>query len=51
MRIHHAIVFYNEADTLEYSSLLIYSQLQTGLYTQINWQEAMFIETVIKRVS
>jgi len=28
------IGFFNEADTLESSSILIYSELQTGLYTQ-----------------
>jgi len=29
-----AIGFYNEADTLESSSMLIYSQSVAGLYTQ-----------------
>ncbi len=30
-----AIGFFNEAATLESSSILIYSQLQVGLYTQL----------------
>ncbi len=29
-----AIGFFNEADTLEFSSILIYSQSMAGLYTQ-----------------
>jgi len=33
-----AIGFFNEADTLESSSILIYSESMTGLYTQwIGW--------------
>jgi len=35
-----AIGFFKEADTLESSSILIYSELQTGLYTQLVWREA-----------
>ncbi len=42
-----AAEFFNEADTVVSSSILIYSQLQMGLYTPIGWQEA----TVVKRVS
>jgi hypothetical protein len=30
-----AIVFFNEADILESSSILIYSQIHMGLYTQM----------------
>jgi hypothetical protein len=32
---------YNEADRLESSSILIYSALEQGIYTQNGWQEAM----------
>jgi hypothetical protein len=39
-----AIGFFNEADTLESSSILIYSELQTGLYTQWCWLEAVSIK-------
>ncbi len=46
-----AIGFFNEADTLESSSILIYSQLQTGLCTPIGWREAAVIKKVIKRAS
>jgi len=35
----HAIGFFNEADTLESSSILIYSQLQMGFYTEmVGWK-------------
>ncbi len=34
------IVFINEADTLHSSLVLIYSEIQMGLYTQLVWQEA-----------
>ncbi len=37
--------FYNEADTYETSSILIYSQLQTGLYTQCCWQDSALLNT------
>ncbi len=33
--------FFNEADTLESSSILIYSQSMVGLHTQRNWQDAI----------
>ncbi len=46
-----AIGVFNEADTLESSAILIYSQLQMGLYAQNGWLEAVVIKTVIKRVS
>ncbi len=42
---------FNEADTLESSSILIYSQLQMGSYTQLGQREAALIQTVIKNVS
>jgi hypothetical protein len=32
---------YNEVDTLESSSILSYSTLEQGIYTQNGWQEAM----------
>ncbi len=35
-----AVGFFNEADTLESSSLLIYTEIQTDLYTQLVQQEA-----------
>jgi hypothetical protein len=35
-----AIGFFNEVGTLEFSSILIYSELQTGLYTQWVWLKA-----------
>ncbi len=44
-----AIGLCNEADTLESSSILIYSQLQTGFYTHIGQQEAELIKTAIKK--
>jgi hypothetical protein len=44
--IFRAMVFFNEADKLESSSILIYLPLQMGLYTQNVWREA----GVIKRV-
>ena len=34
--------FFNEADTLS-SSILIFSELQTGLYTQLSWCESTLI--------
>ncbi len=34
LQMFHAIGFFNEADTFESSSVLIYSELLTGLYTQ-----------------
>jgi hypothetical protein len=40
----HAIGFFNEAETLESSSILIYSDLPTGLYTQSAWLEAASME-------
>ena len=45
------IGFFNEADTLVSSSILIYSQLQMGSYTQLGQREAALIEMVIKRES
>ncbi len=51
MYLFCATGFFNEADTLESSSKLIYSQLQTGLYTHIGWREAVLIKTAIKRMS
>jgi hypothetical protein len=41
--------FFNVADTLESSSILIYSEFWMGLYTQIRWREETLIKTVIKR--
>jgi hypothetical protein len=43
-----AIGVFNEADTLESSSILIYSQLQTGLYIQLCWQDAALIKRYLK---
>ncbi len=31
-------------DTLESSSILIYSKLHVGLYTQVIWRDAMLIK-------
>jgi hypothetical protein len=42
--IFRAIGFFNEADTLESSSMLIYSELQAGLYTRWIWPEAALIK-------
>jgi hypothetical protein len=39
-----AIGFFNEADTFESSSILIYSELQMGLYTLLGQQEAVLIK-------
>jgi hypothetical protein len=39
---------YNEADRLETSSILIYSTLEQGIYTQNGWQEAMSIKGKLK---
>ncbi len=44
----HAIGFFNEADTLESSSILIYSHSKAGLYTQSGQQDAVKIKMVIK---
>ncbi len=41
-------MFFNEADKLESSSMLIYSMLQMGLYTQFVWREAALLKTQIK---
>ena len=41
-----AIEFYNEADTLESSSILIYSQSKAGLCTQWGWHDAVQIKMV-----
>jgi len=38
------IGFFKEADTLESSSMLIYSELQMGLYTQWVWLKATLIK-------
>ncbi len=38
--LFRAIWFFNEADTVESCSILIYSELQTGLYTQPGQQKA-----------
>jgi hypothetical protein len=43
-----AIGFFNEADTLEYSSVLIYLDLQTGLYRGLSWHEAALIKWQLK---
>jgi hypothetical protein len=43
-----AIGFFNEADTLESSSILIYSDLQTGLYRGLSWHEAALIKWRLK---
>ncbi len=48
LQIIHAIGFFNEPGTLESSSILIYSQLITALYTHWGWQDATIIKTVIK---
>jgi hypothetical protein len=42
------IGYFSEADTFESSSILIYSQLRMGLYTQLGRQKAVLIKTVIK---
>jgi hypothetical protein len=46
-----AIGFFNEVDTLVSSSILIYSDSTTGLYTQLGCQDAALIKIVIKLVS
>jgi hypothetical protein len=40
--------FFNEADTLESSSKLIYLESQTGLYTQSVWPEAALFKWKLK---
>ncbi len=40
MRYFRVIGFYHEADTLEFSSILIYSKSKIGLYTQSRWRDA-----------
>jgi hypothetical protein len=40
--------FFNEADTLESSSILIYSELPTVLYTQWFGQDAALIKGRLK---
>jgi hypothetical protein len=44
----HAIEFFNEADTLEFSSILIYSQSKAGLYTLLGQQGSILIMALIK---
>jgi hypothetical protein len=41
------IGFYNEADTLESSSVLIYSQKEQSIYTHGDWHDAVYIKKVI----
>jgi hypothetical protein len=45
-----AIGFFDNADTLESSSILIYSELHAGLYTQRIWQDAALIKWLLKGV-
>ncbi len=40
----YAIGFSNEPDTLESTSILIYSELHAGLYTQWIWLDAALIK-------
>jgi hypothetical protein len=40
----HAIGFFNEADTLESSSMLIYSFQEQSIYTQMICHEATYIK-------
>jgi hypothetical protein len=40
----HAVGVSNEAHTLESSSIQIYSELQTGLNTELGWYKAALIE-------
>jgi len=43
--LHFQVIgIFNEADTHESTSILIYSKLQMGLYTQLGWQEAVLIK-------
>ncbi len=42
--LFHAIGFFNEADTLESSSILIYSELHAGLFTQRIGRDAALIK-------
>ncbi len=42
--LFHEIGFFNESDTLESCSILIYSQLEMGLYTQLVWREVAKIK-------
>ncbi len=39
-----AIGFFNEAETHEYSSILIYSLQGQGIYTQKRWPKAILIK-------
>jgi hypothetical protein len=39
-----AIGFFNEADIVESSSILVYSELPKGLYTQLGGHEVALIE-------
>jgi hypothetical protein len=39
-----AVGFFNETDTLEFCSMLIYLQLQMGLYSQRGQQDAVLIK-------
>ncbi len=49
IKLFCAIGFFNEADKPESSSILIYSQLQTGFHTQNGRREAVVIKTVLKK--
>jgi hypothetical protein len=41
LRVFHAIVFYNEADTLESSLILIYSCKEQSIYTWCDRHDAV----------
>jgi hypothetical protein len=46
--LFRAIGFYNEADTLEFSSILIYSTSEQSIYTQNGWHKAALIKHKLK---
>jgi hypothetical protein len=44
----YAIGFFNKADMLESSSILIYPKSQTSLYTELGWRKAALIKCKLK---
>jgi hypothetical protein len=44
----HAIGFFSEADTPEFSSILIYKNTEQSICTEMRWHDAMLISMIIK---
>jgi hypothetical protein len=44
----HAIGFFNKADTLESSSILLYYNTEQSINTEMRWHDAALINKIIK---